>query len=313
MDIPSVLETQIREGKAVLFLGAGASLAAKNAVRQSPPSAYQLGEAISEQFLGGQFKELGLNQIAELAISETDLFTVQQFVKDKVDGFEPTGAHILATSFRWACIATTNYDRLVELAYERAERSAQTLVPFIENGDRVEDRMQASNPVMLLKLHGCVTRIGNTNCPLILTTEQYIDHKKGRDRTFDHLRSKAYERPIVFVGYGLQDPDIREILMVLALHEATLGKPFEDILEDEYKNVSPLEAQRLYLTLCVLNRFDVKVRAGAMSRIHGIAFEEFKNRLHKPLENVVLFEFDPSVKDFVFSPSTGWHKSGRNY
>jgi tetratricopeptide (TPR) repeat protein len=77
----------------------------------------------------------------------------------------------------------------------------------------------------------------------------------------------------------------RQLLVVL--HEATHGRPFEEILLDEYNNIIPLEAQRLYLTVCVLNRLKVPVRAGLISRVHGIPFEKFSTRLFKPLEHVV--------------------------
>ena len=75
--------------------------------------------------------------------------------------------------------------------------------------------------------------------------------------------------------------------LLVALHVATQGKPFEDILLNEYRRILPSEAQRLYLTVCILNRLNVLVRAGVISRVHDIPFEEFKQRLFKPLEHVV--------------------------
>ena len=62
---------------------------------------------------------------------------------------------------------------------------------------------------------------------------------------------------------------------------------FEEILLDEYQNIIPPEAQRLYLTVCTLNRLRVPVRAGLISRVHGIPFETFRARLFRPLEHVV--------------------------
>src|SRR6266849_1593658 len=63
--------------------------------------------------------------------------------------------------------------------------------------------------------------------------------------------------------------------LLVALHEATLSKPFEEIIEDEFKNITPSEAQRIYLTICVLNRLNVPVRAGLVARVHGVPFEDF--------------------------------------
>jgi cold shock CspA family protein len=88
--------------------------------------------------------------------------------------------------------------------------------------------------------------------------------------------------------------------LLVALHEATLGRRFEDILEDEFKNVQPYEAQRMYLTICILNRLGVPVRAGLIARVHGISFSEFKERLFAPLEHVVFAEKDPIIRDFTY-------------
>jgi len=90
----------------------------------------------------------------------------------------------------------------------------------------------------------------------------------------------------------------RQILV--ALHEATYGDPFEKILYNEYSNITPMEAQMLYLDICTLNRMGVGVRAGLISRVSGINFEYFRNRLFKPLEHVVRTVHDWKVKDILF-------------
>jgi SIR2-like domain len=112
-------------------------------------------------------------------------------------------------------LATTNYDLLIEKAY--AQPSAlQYVRPLIENSDRIEENLRDPHNILLLKLHGCITRAANPNCPLILTTDQYIEYRKGRERLFDILKTWAYEYPVIFIGHSLQDPDIRGILLELS-------------------------------------------------------------------------------------------------
>jgi hypothetical protein len=216
MNLPDYLVSQVREGKAVLFLGAGASRTAKTPAGKPGPTGKELGDLIANKFLGGKYVGSPLNQVAEFAISESNLATVQEFIKNLIEPLEPTPAHRKLGSFIWHGLATTNYERLIEKAYERRVPSAlQTVRPLIENGDRVEDNLREPEDVLLLKLHGCVTRTANPACPLILTTDQYIEHRLGRDRLFDILRTWGYEHPIIFVGYSLQDPDIRAVLSEL--------------------------------------------------------------------------------------------------
>jgi tetratricopeptide (TPR) repeat protein len=88
--------------------------------------------------------------------------------------------------------------------------------------------------------------------------------------------------------------------LLVALHEATTGRPFADILEDEYTNLRPTKAKLLYLTVCVLNRLKTAVRAGLVSRVHNIPFEEFKAELFSPLERVVEVAVHKATGDYYY-------------
>ena len=74
--------------------------------------------------------------------------------------------------------------------------------------------------------------------------------------------------------------------LLVALHEATLGRPFEDIIKDEYDHITPEAAKHIYLTICVLNRLNVPVRAGIISRSHGVPFARFKEESSVPLSTL---------------------------
>jgi len=82
--------------------------------------------------------------------------------------------------------------------------------------------------------------------------------------------------------------DIHGRQLLVALHEATMGEPFEDIIFSEYSNIEPESARNIYLTVCVLNRFRVPVRAGLISRIHDVSFDNFRDIFYRPLEKVVI-------------------------
>jgi SIR2-like domain len=219
MEIPPNLQEQARQGRVVLFLGAGASLASKNSGGKSPPDGRSLARLLSEKFLGGQFNDAPLSTVAEYAVNEQSLFDVQKFIQEIFDSFEPTEAHLQLPQFRWAGLATTNYDLLVEKAYSRVSGTLQKPVAFIQNGDQVIESIRDPKSVMYLKLHGCITRISDENCPLILTTDQYITFRKGRSRIFQQLHEWAYEHTIVFMGHSGQDPDIREIIFEIDLQQ----------------------------------------------------------------------------------------------
>jgi hypothetical protein len=70
MEIPSDLVNQIRDGRVVLFLGAGASRDAVSDSGRRCPGSKEIGEMLSDKFLGGYLRDGQLSEIAQYAISE---------------------------------------------------------------------------------------------------------------------------------------------------------------------------------------------------------------------------------------------------
>ena len=217
MELTSFLKTQIREGKVVLVLGAGASHGATQTDGAKPPDGPQLARLIAKRFLGDRFPTSSLSQISEYAISESSLVEVQEFIRNIFESLEPATFHRLIPKFRWHGLATTNYDRIIEKAYRAERERLQVVQPIISNGDRIQDALRVPDSVLLLKLHGCISRTVSDECPLILTTDQYVQYKAGRLRLFTTLQEWAYDRPLVFIGHSIQDPDLRAILLELSV------------------------------------------------------------------------------------------------
>ena len=88
--------------------------------------------------------------------------------------------------------------------------------------------------------------------------------------------------------------------LLVALHEATLGKPFEAIVHDEYLRIVPETARQLYLDICTMHQHGVPARAGTISRISGIQFEDFSREFFTPLEKIVLTNTDPYTGDYQY-------------
>lgn len=216
MQLPPLLRDNVRDNKAVLILGAGASKEARNTAGQSPPNGQQLAELISDHFLGGQFRDAPLGQVAEYAISESDIVTVQLFIRDILSALNSTvsSAHAALTHIRWPGMATTNYDLLVESAYSQSSAALQQPIPFIDNADRVLTG-SPSDSFVYLKLHGCVTRSTVTEPPFIITPDQYAQFTLGRSHVFQHLLNWAREYTLVFVGQRIDDINFRHLLLLL--------------------------------------------------------------------------------------------------
>lgn len=216
MVIPSYLIDQIRAGKVVLFLGSGASFGATSKTQpHSPPLGNGLANLMADKFLGGEGKAKPLSIISEYCLTTTDLRTMQDFIREIFSPFEPSATHKKIADFKWAALITTNYDQILERAYTLNPKRLQNLVPILRNTDRVDNELRGLNSIPLIKLHGCVGMEFDPNFPLILTIEQYVNHRKGRDKLFSRFTELAGEYTTVFVGYQLEDPDIRAILQEL--------------------------------------------------------------------------------------------------
>ena len=217
MNIPHHLIEQIRAGKAILFLGAGASYGATASTEpKTPPLGKKLGDLLSDKFLGGDSKDKSLSVIGEYSIDASDLRTTQDYIAEIFTRFSPSPTQKAIADFRWAGLATTNYDQIIEKAYAENPKRLQTPVPVLRNTDRVDYLLRAPDAVALLKLHGCISVVNDENLPLILTIDQYITHRHNRQKLFNRFTEYAGEYSVVYVGYQIEDSDIRTILLELA-------------------------------------------------------------------------------------------------
>jgi len=223
MEIPTALAGAVRDGRVVLLLGAGASMGARDADGNRPLSGRELATRIVDEFLTPAHADRDLATAAELAISESSLGEVQDFIASLFVNLQPSRGHALLPTFRWRGLVTTNYDRLVEEAYERESDPSQRLSPVISNEDSMDDALRGTDRLALLKLHGCITRTRDQRTPLTLTPDQYVTHRKYRDRLFRSLTEWGYENTIVAIGQRLQDADLRQVL--LELSEMGLSRP----------------------------------------------------------------------------------------
>lgn len=211
--IPEPLINQVLGNQAVLFLGAGASAGAKSSNGDTPPLGNTLRDSICDKFLGGSLKDRSLAEISDYVINEYDLITLQEYVRETFLPFGPSDFHEKIPLFPWHAIVTTNYDLVVERAYERSRNKIREIEPYIKNGEKIDVRLRKSHDrIAYIKLHGCINSYSDTSIPLILSNEQLSRFRDNRDRLFQRFRDLGQQCSIVFCGYSLADSNIRDIL-----------------------------------------------------------------------------------------------------
>ncbi len=116
-----------------------------------------LAVEIVDTFLSAKFRKRDLMRMSELAASQRGKNIFYDWLRDFFGPFEPTEAHEKLPLFRWRMIVTTNYDRLIERAYDQAANGAQSLVKRVKDAEPFDLRLQQhAAPLEFLKLHGCI-------------------------------------------------------------------------------------------------------------------------------------------------------------
>lgn len=265
--IPSVLLDAIKDQRAVLFLGAGASRNAKHPDNTKIPQGDNLRDLICDKYLGGELKDKPLNAVSAMAASEAGLGAFQLFIRELFLPFEPADFHLLIPKFRWRAIATTNFDLILEKAYQSAPKPIQNLVKTVKDGDNFDIRLnRETDPLGFYKLHGCIDYHTDSDIPLILGTEQYASYEVNRSRFYSRFRDLGYEYPIIFAGYSISDPHIQHILFDLT--DPKIARP-------PYYLIAP-------------GISDVESRYWATNMIHAIdvTFEDFLKEIDKAIPEI---------------------------
>jgi tetratricopeptide (TPR) repeat protein len=209
-DLPPALLSAIQEGRAVLFLGAGASRGACDANGSNIPDAKELSELITNEYLGDDYIGLDFRTTYDLACNQRDMRTVQKFVFDALNPYQPAPFHKLIPTFPWAGIATTNYDLIIERAYKASAEALQKLIPNTKDGDVASESL-GDRGLLYVKLHGCLTRYSELEPPMVASTEQLIAFREGRQGQFATFLEWAKNKTIVFCGYSFLDSNLRTL------------------------------------------------------------------------------------------------------
>lgn len=98
---------------------------------------------------------------------------------------------------------TTNYDQLIERAYEASGRRVEIKLS-------IENLAQArkGRDVTIYKMHGCVTQPHEA----VLTKHDYEVYDVTRRLFTDSLKGDFIEKTLLFIGFSFSDPNVERIL-----------------------------------------------------------------------------------------------------
>jgi hypothetical protein len=139
---------------------------------------------------------------------------LDEFIRERLRDLRPTVGHLLLPMFPWRAIVTTNFNQAIENGYEVAREKRLTtraLLPVLTDHDLANLSQIVDVRTPLFKPHGCISALGRSDTPLVLTPRDYYVSIKKRRAMYDHIKQLAERFATLFVGYSLTDYNFNNI------------------------------------------------------------------------------------------------------
>lgn len=177
-------------------------------------------------------------------------------------------------------IVTTNYDKLIEDIFEFS--------PLVGND------ILLSNPYgSVYKIHGCVSNIEK----IIITEEDYTKFDKEYDLIRAQLLSLFIHNPIIFLGYSIEDPNIKKILKTIFSYvdpySELAGKIKNNFLLVEYEK----DSENRLVADYDINMDDIIIRINKIKTDDFTSIYESISDLQLPISAMDVKKVQNIVKD----------------
>jgi SIR2-like domain len=201
-----------RDGKLIPFVGAGLSMPL------GLPSSDSLVSTIAEQLdydpevfkLSGSFFQLAEYYVATKGSIGPLRSEMDRMFNPADRAIRSSAAHQALVSMNLPLIYTTNYDRIIERAFELRKVACHT----IANIDDIA--LAPPHATHVVKFHGTFS----DDASLVLTESSYFDRLEFESAIDIKLRADILGKCLMFVGYSLGDVNIR--YMLYKLHKLRL-------------------------------------------------------------------------------------------
>lgn len=202
-DLPLPLRHAIESGECVLFVGAGIGGNVRAPDGSPAPDGVTLAKELAEYFSIDAGGESDLAKIAEVVQLRKGRTELEAFLKGRLAELEPDENLRWLFSLRWKAIFTTNYDSVIERAYELNPTPQQRPVTISVTADMVP--FDARLDVPIYHLHGAL--FGRTNPVIVITQSDYARFSEGRRMLFELLKKEFTTSMVLYVGYSNRDPN----------------------------------------------------------------------------------------------------------
>lgn len=195
---------QLREGNSILFLGAGASVGEKRYLSKEVIQYY-------DEYLGKSMNEPNITKFVDMLSADPsfDRGHFDQEVERMLRKLTLTDGHRVMAKIPWREIITTNYDLLVEQAYDEI-RSTNPLDLVPVRSLKKYNFRPANTDIKYVKLNGCIS--DKSEFPLAFSTEDFTKAKRFYKNVLNDLRNISPKIQLLSAGYSFTDEFGQELL-----------------------------------------------------------------------------------------------------
>lgn len=253
---PSELISDIARRRCVLVLGSGISCQARNKDGKSPKGWRAFLEAAMIPLKPSRPLKAQINQL----LNKGDYLTACQVIKDNLSAalfsdlvrqeyqlldFRPTRIHKTIADLQVGIVATPNFDKVYE-----HQASALPVKCYYE--DDIAGAIRSHNGV-ILKIHGSVDSPGK----MIFSRAEYARARNRHRDFYNILDALVLTHTFLFLGCGLEDPDIRLVLEDYAFTHH-YGRPHYYVLPKGHVNrhIHPAIEKSLNVKLLTYDKCD---------------------------------------------------------
>ena len=194
-------------GRVLPIIGAGFSKNAIFPTGKSIPDWDQLGREFADSISGYNYNgavdaiSAFQHQFSRVRMIEklTDLLLTREI--------KPGNAHKAFCKLPFQAVATTNFDFLLEQSYSLLQRYCR---PVIEE-EQLAISNSDSNEIALFKIHGDLHHPKR----IVATEEDYDGFLNRYPMLSTYLANLFISKTIIFIGYSLDDPDLRQVFQMV--------------------------------------------------------------------------------------------------
>lgn len=236
---PDSLINDLAEGRCVVFLGSGVSSNAKNAFGQRPKTWRALLETANDGIV-----DVAKKRVIRKCLERYDYLMACELVKRAMGDdafsdflcaefqsprFEAADVHKDIFGLDAPVVITPNFDKIYD-TYVATE--AGGTIPILNYySDDIIDNIRSGKPIVL-KIHGTI----DERRKLIFSKKDYAKARNEHANFYRLLESLILTKTFLFLGAGLNDPDIQLLLENYSFQYGHARKHYFVIHEKEYSD-----------------------------------------------------------------------------